>query len=133
MALPPPSPAPYFEGKMDTKCKCGCGLDISADFKDVCESIEQEIGQTLTVLSGARCPTYNATIQGSIAGDAHTLGLAVDVLITDDVNGRTLLAKLLQACFKRGILRHGNGQANHNYWHFDIAKDLPSPRVWCYK
>lgn len=117
----------------DTQCRCGCGKDITPLFRDTCESIEREIGEELIVLSGARCPTYNATIKGSIAGDAHENGLALDILIPDTVNGRILLPKFLEACFKRGIVRHGNGQALHNMWHFDIDKTKPYPRIWCYK
>lgn len=122
------------------KCSCGCGMDIQQSLKNYVFLIESDMttmtGQKceLDVTSGARCDKYNATIQGSIAGDAHTRGLALDVFVdTSTPKGRMKAGALLSALGNHGIKRFGDGIANHNYLHFDIADDLPTPRLWIYK
>ena len=122
------------------KCPCGCGMDIQQLLKDRALLIEADMSAILgepvqlDVTSGARCDKYNATIVGSIAGDAHTKGLALDVFVTADTpEGRATAGALMSALGKNGVKRFGDGIINHHYIHFDIADDLPTPRLWVYK
>lgn len=119
-----------MQGK--TSCPDGCGLELKSEFINLVLDIEKEIGQELVFTSGARCAAYNKTV-GGLPGDAHEQGLAGDIVITDDAAGRSLLELFLEACFRHGVNRFGNGQANHNYFHFDIAANLPQHKMWCYK
>ena len=121
-------------------CPDNCGMDIQQRLKDFVKDVEADmstlLGQPtqLDVSSGARCPKYNATIPGSIAGDAHTLGLALDVFVdTSTPDGRAFAGALISVLGKRGVQRFGDGIVNHNYLHFDLADTLPTPRLWGYK
>ena len=88
----------------------------------------------LDILSGARCEKYNSTIQGSIAGDAHTLGLALDIFVdTSTPSGREFAGALFWALGKNGIKRWGIGLNTKNMLHFDLSNTLPTPRCWIYK
>ena len=108
----------------DTKCKCGCGMDIKPEMKFMLESIERDMKAKrgdeyqLFITSGARCDKYNATIPGSKPNDAHTLGLAADIRVQDSNEAYLILSLSLS----RGIKRIGNGQ-NKGYFHIDIAQD----------
>ena len=115
------------------KCPDGCGMDLDDSIKWIAQSIEKEIGQELDVTSGARCPKYNATIAGSIAGDAHTMGKAIDIFIDGTTpQGRELAARIVIAAVKAGIKRFGDGILKHSYLHIDCSADLPNPRMWFY-
>ena len=115
-----------------TTCHCGCGFDIKNELKVLIADVEKELGIELTCNSGARCPTYNATIPGSVAGDAHTLGLAVDVAVDpNSPEGRKNIALLIEALIKRGVKRFGDGMSK-GLLHFDRADSLPTPRWWFY-
>ena len=114
-------------------CPDGCGMDIKNELKVLIADVEKELGFELESNSGARCDKYNATIVGSIAGDAHTLGLAIDAKVDpDSADGREKIARLIEALQKRGIRRYGDGMGKHKYLHFDRADTLPTPRWWFY-
>ena len=116
-----------------TFCPCGCGLDIQNELKVLVADVEKEVGFELGCNSGARCPAYNKTIVGSIAGDAHELGLAIDTPVDPDTAlGRERIALLIEALEKRGVRRYGDGMGKHKYLHFDRADTLPTPRWWFY-
>jgi hypothetical protein len=118
----------------ETKCGCGCGRDILTSFRQTIIRIESAAGFQVNVLSGARCPKYNKTIPGSIAGDAHELMVAVDIEVNpDSPEGRRRIGALIAACYKIGIARFGDGMALHKSLHIDDARELPHPRWWFYK
>ena len=112
------------------KCGCGCGLDIDSSIKSIAENIEKEIGQELDITSGARCPVYNATVKGAIAGDAHERCKALDVFVDFSTPvGRELGGKIITAAVHCGIKRFGIAKS---FLHIDCVAEFPSPRMWLY-
>jgi len=65
------------------------------------KSEEEEIG--LTINSGFRCITYNATVPGSASDSTHCLGIAADVDTPDGITEDQLIAFAEQIpAFKSG-------------------------------
>lgn len=72
----------YFQPK-ETRCKCGCGLDITAEMLVRLNDIRAVWGKPLVITSGARCVKHNATIGGAKASK-HISGTAVDFAATPE-------------------------------------------------
>lgn len=114
-------------------CPCGCGKQLDPSIRFIAESIEREIEQELNISSGARCSDYNRTIQGSIAGDSHEKGMALDIIVDpNSPEGRMFIMKLICASVRAGIKRMGDGMKLHHFLHIDCDRSLPSPRMWFY-
>ena len=65
-------------------CKCGCSQD-TVDVKLVSglEAIREHFdGAPITVSSGNRCPTYNASVGGAVSSQ-HLISRAADITIKD--------------------------------------------------
>jgi len=119
--------------KGQTTCRCGCGLDIKNELKVLIADVEKDLRFELVCNSGARCPTYNATIPGSVAGDAHEHCLAVDIAVDpNSSSGRERIGLLIEALIRRGVRRFGDGMAKYGFLHFDRDDSLPTPRWWFY-
>lgn len=117
-----------MKGKLN--CPDNCGLQLGPKIIAIALIIEKEIGQSLQVTSGARCPKYNATIKGAIPGDAHTSSEAIDVAVDfSSPAGRELGSRIIIAAVKAGIKRFGIAKT---YIHMDSAATLPTPRMWLY-
>ena len=65
----------------ETACKCGCGLNVQPAFLAKLNEIRQSYNKPIIVLSGARCPTHNASVGGA-KNSSHIEGLAVDLMRT---------------------------------------------------
>jgi hypothetical protein len=63
----------------ETACKCKCGLNVQPDFLVLLNEIRRSYNKPVIVLSGARCPTHNASVGGS-KNSSHIEGLAVDLM-----------------------------------------------------
>ena len=63
----------------ETSCKCGCGLNVQPDFLVLLNEIRRSYNKPIVVLSGARCPTHNASVGGA-KNSSHIEGLAVDLM-----------------------------------------------------
>ena len=63
-------------------CKCGCGFDtVDSELVMALEMIRKKFDAPITINSGCRCLSYNASIGGSIKSQ-HTLGRAADIAIS---------------------------------------------------
>jgi hypothetical protein len=71
---------------------CGCGhhsYHIWSIMNDL-ENVRANLGHSMTINSGYRCPIYNASPVGGAANSQHIYGTAADVAVEDwDGNGAT--------------------------------------------
>ncbi len=80
-------------------------------------------GVPFKITSGYRTEAQNALV-GGVEGSSHTKGLAVDLLVADEVAGGKILLALAQAGFKRfGFYKDG-------HIHCDIDTGKPNPCYW---
>jgi uncharacterized protein YcbK (DUF882 family) len=77
----------------------------------------------MIIVSGFRCRSNNA-VQGGAKNSQHLIGLAADILVTDDVHRRRLLMALLSL----GFPRLGIGKS---IIHADIGT-ITGPVIWTY-
>lgn len=57
----------YF-GEHETKCHCGCGLDLLDSFKVKLDKMREAVNMPLILNSAARCQTYNFVKGGKPEG-----------------------------------------------------------------
>lgn len=62
----------------ETRCKCGCGMDITDDLRHELNALREVYGAPLYLNSGARCSEYNIKV-GGVTGSYHTKGMAADI------------------------------------------------------
>lgn len=79
----------YFK-PVETRCKCGCGMDIRPELLDQLNWLRSQVGVPLTVHSGARCLKRNAQVRGA-RNSLHLRGLAADLGWPPDPSKRWLL------------------------------------------
>lgn len=116
----------YFKlSEFDSPDLPGSGARMSPVFMQKLDSIRNEVGQPLTVLSGYRTPAYNSGLKNSVPTSSHTKGLAVDFLAPTT----TLQLKIAKAAIKQGINRIG---WNNGAIHLDIDKTKPKNAAWGY-
>ena len=111
----------YFN-KDEFKCKCGCGMDVTDELKEVIVRARHLAQTPFIINSGARCEAYNKTVGGT-EGSAHTKGLAVDIKADNNLDR----AIIHNALCRVGILRFG---MYSNFIHADIDLTKPTPRIW---
>lgn len=64
-------------------CHCGCGQqDVNPKLVDLLEEIRKAVGKPITIMSGKRCESYNASVGGA-KHSQHILGNAADIKIVD--------------------------------------------------
>jgi len=114
-------------------CKCGCGLppsfddgipDIYEEFFDDFSVIRGAWGKPITISSGYRCPTYNASIGGSLMS-AHCFGLALDLdVLPAEVQN---LDELIEDIAPH--LRRGKYTVSGSFLHIDCGHEIyPRPK-----
>jgi uncharacterized protein YcbK (DUF882 family) len=87
----------------ETRCKCGCGLDIKPEFRTYLNAVREEYGAPLHLTSGARCATYNDKV-GGVPNSYHIKGVAADIRWPKDQReARRLLLILAQSAGGLGI------------------------------
>jgi len=81
-------------------CKCGCKrFDMDRDFLTKLESLRNVYNQTMVITSGFRCNNWNQKCKGS-PNSQHTVGKAVDILVTDAGKRYKLVEMALTLGFK---------------------------------
>jgi uncharacterized protein YcbK (DUF882 family) len=81
----------------------------------------------LTITSGRRCISYNAKLPGAVSGSYHVKGLAIDVLVPDEVYRQDLI-NAAQACDFHGFgygsdYQHMDLRANPSKWDYDSSNN----------
>jgi uncharacterized protein YcbK (DUF882 family) len=120
----------HLDTDIDTRlvCRCGCGygskeLDWNIDLliafeiirSKLCFELEQEIG--ITINSGCRCKSHNATIPNASPNSYHCKGMALDLLCPKGVNYETFYNICEEVIGEKG----GIGKyTNKNFVHIDV-------------
>jgi len=96
----------YF-ARSEFACKgvgcCGGAAPVDPRLIVLLRDIRDAVGVPVTVTSGFRCPTHNATVPGAEPDSYHTRGMAADI----KARGVSLTSLLLTA---RSVIRlHGFG------------------------
>lgn len=105
------------------KCKCGCGMDVTQEVKDLCNKARERAGIPFRITSGARCKSHNAKV-GGVADSAHTKGLAVDIAFSSGSD----TYKIVQSLMSLNIERIGISFPS-SFIHFDIDDSKPKPTI----
>ena len=110
--------------RQEFACRCGCGqAAVKKELIVKLQQVRDNFGP-LRVTSGYRCEEHNRR-QGGTPGSAHRVGLAVDLECTIGLSRYLLVARLMEAGFKRiGI--------GKNFVHADLDETKPKPSIWTY-
>ena len=119
--------------RYDVQCSCGCGTSlVSPKLIEKLQHVRDILGKSMTITSGVRCESFNASIKGSLVSshmpDSDRIGLAVDIACTNSID-RYELVEVVQKFFKRiGIV----GEHSGNFIHLDVDKTKPQEVLWTY-
>lgn len=81
--------SPHFD-KIEFKCKCGNAHDysIAPELLGKLEKLYDLMGAAaICITSGFRCPSWSKSVGGYL-NDAHTKGIAADIQVVRNVNGK---------------------------------------------
>lgn len=112
----------YFT-KDEFKCKCGCGMDVTDELKDILTTARKISDTPYVINSGARCKSHNAKVGGSPTS-THVQGEAVDIGYSSPLQ----LVKILFGLINAGFTRIG---IHPKFIHVDIDKHKPNA-IWEY-
>lgn len=127
------TPWPHFS-RRELVCPCGCErMEMDAQFLGKMEALRYFFGKPLQIVSGFRCPMYNA--QSSITGlsGPHITGQAVDILIFG-AEAHHLITLAVQLGFS-GIGLNQKGPHHSRHLHLDTIENSPGrprPTIWTY-
>lgn len=76
---------------------CGGSAPIDPRLVSLLQAIRNAVDMPVTVLSGFRCRTHNATIEGAHPNSYHTLGMAADICVKG-MDIRDLYQTCLRVC-----------------------------------
>ncbi len=108
----------YFKPD-ELKCRCGCGFDVTPEFKGRLNKLRRMAGVPFSISSGARCVARNEA-EGGSPDSAHTRGLAVDIRYRNSAHAFAIES----ACYAGGIKRIGRNR-KLKFIHIDIDESLP--------
>lgn len=79
--------------RSEFSCKCGCGFDtVDYALLTELERLRRHLDMPIRIVSGCRCPQYNAAIGGSLRSQ-HIKGRAADIQValpTETVYGHLI-------------------------------------------
>jgi len=110
-------------------CKCGCGKDnVSDHLISLLQLVRTNLGESMVVTSGTRCPSWNTKMGGS-AGSSHVpdsfgLSYAVDIKCDNSIFRHKLLEAAFPVFDRIGIAK--------NFIHFDVDEEKTAGVVWLY-
>ena len=107
-------------------CKCGCGFDaINLDLVTKLQILRNELGTSIKVHSGCRCPAHNQA-QGGKPDSEHLTGEGADL----ECVGSAARYEMKKAIYSRRLFnRIGNGDS---FIHVGVSKTLPNNVEWNY-
>lgn len=63
------------------QCQCGCGFDtVDVELIKIVQGVRDQFGLPVTITSGCRCPSHNASVGGAQSSQ-HVLGRAADIQV----------------------------------------------------
>jgi zinc D-Ala-D-Ala carboxypeptidase len=119
----------YFK-KIETTCKCGCGLDAMSDNAlYMFDRIRELYNKKMIVDSGCRCLEHNKKVGGSESSahlpDKRGLCYALDIKCENSVDRfRLIKIALSLGCVRIGVAK--------TFVHLDFAPELTQKCLWVY-
>ena len=111
------------------KCRCGCGMDVTPEFRALLGKLERACGFELQVNRGASCAAHNAKVATTGSDGPHTFGEAVDIGVSG-ARARQLAGEMIRLGFT-GIGISQKGPHEKRFIHGDTLDDRPGhPRPW---
>ncbi|MBF0153238.1 MAG: DUF882 domain-containing protein [Magnetococcales bacterium] len=127
------TPWPHFT-RAELQCHCGCGqMEMDSEFMAQLENLRQNLGHSLTITSGFRCPRHNAKVASTGFTGPHVTGKAVDIAISGAAAFHLVALAIHQGFTGIGIKQHGS--TGQRIIHLDILTETdsrPRPRIWTY-
>ncbi len=114
-------PVTYFPPN-ETRCKCGCGFDITPEARGRFDALRTAFGMPLTVSGGARCADYNKVKDGA-EYSRHIYGDALDFAVPTEYRW-----KLVYHAMNLGFKGIG---INKRFIHIDCRPDK-NGAIWEY-
>ena len=106
----------------ETRCKCGCGFDITPEARGRFDALRTAFGMPLTVSGGARCADYNKVKDGA-EYSRHIYGDALDFAVPTEYRW-----KLVYHAMNLGFKGIG---INKRFIHIDCRPDK-NGAIWEY-
>ena len=117
----------YFS-EDELRCQCGCGIyEFNETVLATLNSIRDDCGFPLPITSGYRCIEHPLERHKERVG-AHSLGVAVDIVVSGKRAHRLVESALAHGCQRIGVNQRGEGR----FIHLDWADELPHPTIWSY-
>lgn len=117
-----------FFSLAETECKCGCGFDLTPEFKAHCDELRRAYGRPLPMTGGARCPSYNQKVSKTGPQGPHTTGKAADFGVRGE-DALLLMVLALERPVFRGFGANQKGEGR--FIHLD-ATARPVRQFWTY-
>jgi len=125
---------PNFSIERELQCQCACGQVLwDEDTMDDSQAVRNELGHSVILSSGYRCPEHNDAISSTGREGPHTKG-AQDLAL---YGGDSIVAT--RVLMQRGVTGFGakqHGPYNKRFVHHDRleqAEGCPRPWQWGYK
>ena len=111
-------------------CKCKCGYDnIDPDLVMKLQHMRGELGRSITVDSGCRCPEHNLRVGGATHSE-HMMGDGADIRVANTLDAYLYMRAAFNAGFQR--LGFGKTKKGNLLMHVGVSTALPTPRLWGY-
>lgn len=96
----------YFSPEKDPMLYCPCchQIHITDKLYETLDAIRDYLRKPVIIVSGYRCPAYNATLPNSVPHSGHTTGEAADIKVEGYDNKH--LGFLIKRCWYDGLLPH---------------------------
>lgn len=122
----------YFTEK-ELACHC-CGVaKMDGEFMEQLEAMREVLDFPFVISSGYRCPKHNQNISTTGSDGPHTLGRAVDIVISGEKAFELIVAADTWGMTGIGVSQ--KGEMNKRFIHLDNLQKregYPRPWVWSY-
>lgn len=115
----------FRQAEFDSPDEPGSGAKMDATFVRLLDELRDRVGFPLVLTSAYRSPAHNASLEHSVDGSAHTLGLAVDIAARSSSERFIIVRNALEL----GVRRIGIGRT---FIHLDVDRSKPANVVWLY-
>ena len=109
------------------KCSCCGRVDINYEMLDLLQTAREELNESITINSGYRCPSHNASVSSTGESGPHTR-TAVDIHVSNSQHRKRLIDYFAPKVSGLGIAK--------TFIHIDLLKPEDGfevrPNCWLY-
>ena len=122
-----------FFTEKELACHC-CGVaKMECEFMEQLEGMREVLDFPFVISSGYRCPKHNQKVSTTSSDGPHTLGRAVDIVISGEKAFELIVAADTWGMTGIGVSQ--KGEMNKRFIHLDNLQKregFPRPWVWSY-